>query len=145
MLSHVIQIYQRIKSGGKALDFFDSTNGKIAPITSQPALAFLNGSCDLPKDYFEKQTKYHNFCVFAADGGANIALSYGIMPHTVIGDMDSLTPGSRKILEQNNCQFITFPPEKNKTDGELLLDFLAKNSFNPIHLFAATGKEPTRL
>ncbi len=37
-------------------------------------------------------------CLVAADGGGDRALSMGLSPHAVIGDLDSLSPEGRRVL-----------------------------------------------
>jgi len=105
---------------------------------NERAVVFLNGECDLPPDFFRKSTFYADFDFFAADGGANIALKYGIIPSLVLGDMDSITASNRRKLEKLS-RFIVFPPEKEKSDGQLLIEYLIGQGYNDIHLFAATG------
>lgn len=101
-------------------------------------MVFLNGECDLPPDFFRKSTFYADFDFFAADGGANIALKYGIIPALVLGDMDSITAGNRRKLEKLS-RFVVVPSEKEKSDGQLLIEHLIGQGYSDIHLFAATG------
>jgi thiamine pyrophosphokinase len=54
----------------------------------------------------------------AADGGANMALSAGLMPDAVIGDLDSLTETSRRALPAERLHLI---PEQESTDFEKCL------------------------
>lgn len=105
---------------------------------NEKAAVFLNGECDLPPDFFRKTTFYNDFDFFCADGGANIALKFGIIPTAVIGDMDSITHSNRRKLEKLS-KFIVYPADKEQSDGELLLDFLEKQGYAMIHIFAATG------
>ena len=105
---------------------------------NERAVVFLNGECDLSPDFFRKSTFYADFDFFAADGGANIALKYGIIPSLVLGDMDSITAGNRRKLEKLS-RFVVVPPEKEKSDGQLLIEYLTGQGYNDIHLFAATG------
>ncbi|MBX9787192.1 MAG: thiamine diphosphokinase [Alphaproteobacteria bacterium] len=63
-------------------------------------------SGELPqKDFFEKM----NLPVIAADGAANQLHALGIIPHIVIGDLDSVNPSlnlnSLHIQDQNRCDF----------------------------------------
>ncbi len=101
-------------------------------------MVFLNGECDLPPDFFRKSSFYADFDFFAADGGANIALKYGIVPSLVLGDMDSITAGNRRKLEKLS-RFVVVPSDKEKSDGQLLIEYLIEQGYSDIHLFAATG------
>ncbi|HNX77167.1 MAG TPA: thiamine diphosphokinase [Candidatus Rifleibacterium sp.] len=114
-----------------------SSSAQIQPC-SERAMVFFNGECDLPLDFFRKNSFYADFDVFAADGGANIALKYGICPSVVMGDMDSITSVNRRKLEKCS-KFIVYPAEKEKSDGQLLLEFVIAQGYTDIHIFAATG------
>jgi thiamine pyrophosphokinase len=74
--------------------------------------------------------------VIAADGGANSARRLGIVPDTIVGDCDSLTPGTRrafpgavvvKILRQDN------------TDLEKALGLLAGEGIRKAVILGMTG------
>lgn len=57
----------------------------------------------------------------AADGGARHLMNMGLMPHLVVGDLDSLTRKEVNLLEQAGVQFERYPVEKDETDLELAL------------------------
>lgn len=103
------------------------------------AVAFLNGQCDLPDDYFSDKFKAKDFIFFAADGGANAAHKFGIKLKAVLGDMDSISPEVYQQLKRTDTEFIVFPADKDKTDTELLLEYLTDQNFDELILFAATG------
>lgn len=56
--------------------------------------------------------------VVAADGGAGVALSHGVMPRAVIGDMDSLSDGDRAAVGQDRIHQID---EQDSTDFDKCL------------------------
>lgn len=77
---------------------------------------FLNGSyLDFDKDILKDSIIY---CV---DGGANIAYKYGILPHYIIGDLDSIDEKILKYYENKNVNIIKYPKNKDYTDFELCL------------------------
>ena len=57
--------------------------------------------------------------IICADGGVDIAKTYGIMPDCVIGDFDS-TINSNRL----DCLYITLPSEKDFTDTEAAINTL---------------------
>ena len=59
--------------------------------------------------------------ILAADSGADSALKLGIYPDVVLGDFDSLSSQSKKILEQKKIQQIRVSAEKDETDTELAI------------------------
>lgn len=113
------------------------TTHRILPCNIRAAI-FFNGDCDLPNDFFRYNPAYNDFDFFCADGGANTALKFGIIPDAVIGDMDSITPANRRKLEKLS-KFIVHPVDKEKSDGELALNLLLEQGYSEIHIFAATG------
>ena len=76
----------------------------------------------LPADFLRAQAKRADF-ILAADGGADRALSCGITPDIVIGDLDSVSSAAKKHL--GNDKFI-FVDNQNNTDLEKALDWLTK-------------------
>ena len=59
--------------------------------------------------------------VICADGGALHARALGLRPHTIIGDLDSLTAEQVAEFEAAGAVIIQHPAEKNETDLELAL------------------------
>ena len=60
--------------------------------------------------------------ILAADGGAKILLAAGIIPHKVIGDLDSLTPETLEQLRRAEVPLISYPAKKAKSDLHLALE-----------------------
>ena len=78
--------------------------------------------------------------VFSADGGANHLLEIGRNPDFIIGDMDSITAETKSIYESKNIKFITFPKEKDKTDGELMIEeILNSGEYEEIDIIGGFG------
>ena len=59
--------------------------------------------------------------VICADGGALHARALGLKPHTIIGDMDSLTPQQVDDFAAAGTVIRRHPPDKDETDLELAL------------------------
>jgi thiamine pyrophosphokinase len=77
--------------------------------------------------------------IIGADGGAGRALAWGLIPHWVIGDMDSLREGDRTVLTAHGCQFVEHPRAKDETDLELALTFAAERGAHEIVILGALG------
>jgi len=77
--------------------------------------------------------------IIAADGGTRNALSLGIMPHVVIGDLDSLVEADRVELERAGVPFIVYPTHKDYTDLELALRYAVEQGATEIVIFSALG------
>ncbi len=80
--------------------------------------------------------------IIAADGGSLHALSWGWMPHVVIGDFDSLPARERARLEAVGCRFLQVPAEKDETDLELAVRLAAKEGAQELLIFGALGGRP---
>jgi thiamine pyrophosphokinase len=77
--------------------------------------------------------------IIGADGGAARALTWGLVPDLVIGDMDSLPEEARSRLEAKGCRFVEHPRAKDETDLELALRFAAEEGAREIVVMGAMG------
>ncbi|KKM10284.1 hypothetical protein SY88_14595 [Clostridiales bacterium PH28_bin88] len=77
--------------------------------------------------------------IICADGGANHAVKLGVVPHLVIGDMDSIDPRVEDSLRSKGCEFRAFPREKDKTDTQLALEEAVLRGAGEILLLGALG------
>ncbi|MEW5798439.1 MAG: thiamine diphosphokinase [Bacteroidota bacterium] len=77
--------------------------------------------------------------IVCADGGANKARSFGITPHVIIGDLDSISDKTRHY-------FSTVPiihlSDQNSTDLEKALEYLLTNNYSGAAVVGATGDRP---
>lgn len=89
----------------------------------------------LPADYLRARAKQADF-ILAADGGADRALACGIMPDTVIGDLDSVSPVTKKRL--GNDKFI-FVDNQHNTDLEKALNYLTARGCKKCVICGFTG------
>lgn len=72
--------------------------------------------------------------IICADGGQEVALENGIVPHCVIGDFDS--SNTKKLFD---CKYITYPVEKNLTDAEACLDHALDLEYDNIIFYGGMG------
>ena len=77
--------------------------------------------------------------IIAADGGTRHALAVGVLPHVVIGDLDSLDDADRAQLARSAVQLIVYPTHKDYTDLELALRYARKQHATEIIIFSALG------
>lgn len=115
-------------------------------------LIFLNGEySNIDKSLLKDRIIY---CV---DGGANISYNYGILPHCIIGDLDSIDEKVLDYYKQKNVKILKYSKDKDYTDFELALlniyevndidihkrDFSTMNEFinnKHVDVFGALGK-----
>jgi thiamine pyrophosphokinase len=77
--------------------------------------------------------------VIAADGGTKHCLTFGVKPSVVIGDLDSISDGHKKVLESSNTKFIVYPIDKDQTDLELALNYTKELGINDILFIGLFG------
>lgn len=77
--------------------------------------------------------------VICADGGALHARALGLKPHTIIGDLDSLSAGEAARFRAAGAEIIQHPPEKDETDLELALHHCQNIGASSIHILGALG------
>ena len=100
-------------------------------------IIFANG--DAPDPEAVKYWTAQADLIIAADGGTRNALSAGVMPSVVIGDLDSLTDADRAQLDRSGVQLIAYPTRKDSTDLELALRYAQKQQATEIIIFSALG------
>ena len=103
------------------------------------ALIFANGEIDDGARVRRALSDAHDALIVAADGGARMAQHYGVQPHAVIGDMDSLSGDELTALRQQGARILQHPPEKDETDLELALVWAAEQGADVLRVIGATG------
>jgi len=101
------------------------------------ATVFANGNLsDISQ---AKKIIGRNDYIVCADGGVEKVLKMGLVPHVVIGDFDSLSKTIKKKLFSRKVELIKYPVKKDKTDFELVMDYVIKKRFNEIIVFGLLG------
>lgn len=103
------------------------------------ALIFANGEIDDGEMVRRALDHATNALVVAADGGARVAEHYGLHVDAVIGDMDSLEQHELERLRQAGTAVYQHPAEKDETDLELTLNWVAGQGANWLRVIGATG------
>lgn len=99
-------------------------------------LILANGKPPLKKLIYTLM-KHGYSTLFCADGGANAALKFGLLPQYIIGDLDSI---QKQTLEFYNGKTSTIKlSRQNDTDVEKCLKFAVKKKFKEAILLGGTG------
>ena len=77
--------------------------------------------------------------VVAADSGGEALLSLGVVPHLLIGDMDSIGPEAVAAHRSRGAEVIQVEPEKDATDTELAVRIALDRGATEITILAAVG------
>lgn len=108
---------------------------KASGKTSAPrVLLICNG--EPPSRAFLRRLAGEADTIVAADGGANAALRSGIRPDVIIGDLDSILPGTRKKFRDVRSVRVK---RQDNTDLEKALDFISASGPAVVAVAGATG------
>ncbi len=77
--------------------------------------------------------------VIAADGGALALERWGILPHLVVGDLDSLGTDRAAELGRRGAKVIGFPAAKDESDLELAMRYALESDADDIVLLGSFG------
>lgn len=103
----------------------------------QRVVLIANG--DLKETAFYRGIFEDTDYVICVNGGSIHALALGVKPHLVIGDLDSLPAESREKILNLKPTLIEHPPEKDKSDLELALDYAVSLQPTEIVILGALG------
>ena len=90
--------------------------------------------------FYKNLVKAGDF-IICVNGGCGYALSMGIKPDLVIGDMDSLKPGDQEKIRKQDPRLIKHPSAKDKSDLELAIDKAVEMKPGEILIIGALGGE----
>jgi thiamine pyrophosphokinase len=77
--------------------------------------------------------------VVAADAGAQVLARWGIVPHLVVGDLDSLGTARAEALRKRGAKVIPYPAAKDQSDLELALSHAIESGADDIVLLGIFG------
>ena len=101
------------------------------------AVIFANGDASDPN--IVRHWTAQADLIIAADGGTRHALSAGVLPQVVIGDLDSLADADREQLDRSSVQLIVYPTHKDQTDLELAVRYARQQQATEIIILGALG------
>jgi len=101
------------------------------------AIIFANGELNPPLP--DPASFKPKDLLIAADGGAIHCRRIGIAPHTLIGDLDSLTSDEVNEYQTSGVQLIHYPARKDETDLELAILHAIHLGYDHINVYGALG------
>lgn len=101
------------------------------------AVIFANGS--LPDPEPARALLRADDVLLAADGGSRHARALGLNPAVIVGDLDSLDPSFRPLIDSGQVEVILYPGDKDETDLELALDYAVEHNIREILIVGALG------
>ncbi len=86
-----------------------------------------------------RQNLNENDIIICCDGGTRYAFEEGVLPHYILGDLDSSSGEIIQFFELKDVIFKKFPEKKDETDMELCIDFAISLGVTEILIFGAIG------
>jgi thiamine pyrophosphokinase len=77
--------------------------------------------------------------IVCADGGAGHLRALNILPHVLVGDLDSIQDEDRSFFAENKVKILSFPPRKNFTDSELCVSWAIDHHATDVTFLGVTG------
>lgn len=77
--------------------------------------------------------------IIAVDGGARHCSDLNLLPHILLGDLDTISSPLLQKYEKKDVKIIRYPTDKDKTDLELALDFALEQHAATVTVFGALG------
>lgn len=104
------------------------------PRASVHALIIANGP--MPELQRVRELVRRADVIICADGGANAARKLGLRPHLILGDLDSISPSTRRYYRDVNLLRV---PDQNSTDLEKALRHAIDRGIGSADIIGATG------
>jgi thiamine pyrophosphokinase len=77
--------------------------------------------------------------IICADGGAKHLRRFGVKPHVLLGDLDSITQEDLKYFQDAGVHIERYPAEKDMTDTELAVEYAAAKGCRELILIGSLG------
>lgn len=106
-------------------------------MSSGRVVIIAGGNLNNP-DFYKKQLNKDDY-IICVNGGSSHALEMGLRPDLLVGDMDSLAESVRDSILKSKPEIISHPPEKDKSDLELALDYAVREKPSEIIILGALG------
>ena len=103
----------------------------------QRIVILANG--ELPDIDKARSLVHNDDYIICADGGTRHALSLGIKPNLIVGDLDSAEVETLQSFEADGVRIDSYPQDKNETDLELAIHRAIEMSPKQIIILAALG------
>jgi len=77
--------------------------------------------------------------IIAADSGAGHLIKLNVVPHIIIGDLDSIAPSALHFFKEKGVKVLTYPARKNQSDTQLCMVYALEQGADDITFLAAAG------
>jgi len=87
-----------------------------------------------------KQTILQSDLIICADGAADVIYEMELIPHVIIGDMDSISPEVLQYFVRQEVKIIKYPRNKDFTDTQLAITYAEQQGAGEIIMLGTLGK-----
>lgn len=101
-------------------------------------IVIVSGGVPPSKELLLKEL-FHSSYLICADSGANCLFNYGIVPHYLMGDFDSIDRSVYEYFTEKECNIEAFNKDKDYTDTKLALLKAIELSASEIVFLGCTG------
>ena len=78
--------------------------------------------------------------IICADGAANVLYEMELIPHVIIGDMDSISPEVLQYFSRQEVEIIKYPSNKDYTDTQLAIAYADQQGAEELVFLGTLGK-----
>lgn len=101
----------------------------------------LIGGGQIDLAFAKEYIRDHDFdTIVCADSGLDTADRLSLDVDYAMGDFDSVRKEVYQKYQQSQTAFVSYPPEKDATDMQIVLDWAVEQGAEEIHILGATGK-----
>lgn len=90
------------------------------------------------EDFLRGQISTDDYLI-CADRGADYAYKSGLKPKAIVGDFDSISDEAKDFYKKSGCLFLSYPPEKDRTDTEIAMDYALERGARELVITCALG------
>lgn len=77
--------------------------------------------------------------VIGVDGGARHLRNFGILPHILLGDFDSILPQDLEFYRENGVELHKYKSEKDASDTEIAVELAIQKGYETIIILGGLG------
>ncbi len=102
-------------------------------------IAIMTGGTQTAEDEYYRSFLENASYIIAADSGYDVLCRLNICPHSLVGDMDSLSPEYVSRLSSHTFEIHRYSRDKDKSDTEIALELAIAKGSSKIYILGGIG------